>query len=207
MALTIGTQTRHATSFGWSRKSLYFSYIVQAADRDKNGISIPANALVLNGGTIMAADGTTDADLTHGAVNAGRRNKVNGSLIKQPELKGIAVISSPAQGDTFGLGEKVQVVVDFDRAVTATGKPQVALTIGAQTRHATYTGWGLQSLYFAYTVQATDRDEDGISIPADALILNGGAITAADGTTEAHLGHDAVAADPGRKVNGSRSAP
>ena len=207
VVLTIGTETRHATSFGWSRKSLYFSYIVQAADRDKNGISIAANALVLNGGTIMAADGTTDADLTHGAVNAGRRNKVNGSLIKQPEVKGIAVISSPAQRDTFGLGETVQVEVDFDRAVTATGKPQVALTIGTQTRHATYTGWGLQSLYFSYTVQAADRDEDGISIPANALSLSGGTITAADSTTDADLTHAALAPFLDRKVNGSRVTP
>ncbi len=42
-----------------------FSYSVQEGDRDEDGISIPANALVLNGGTITTTDGTTDADLTH----------------------------------------------------------------------------------------------------------------------------------------------
>ena len=45
---------------------------VQAADRD-DGISIAANALVLNGGTITAADGTTDADLAQGGSRAAIR--------------------------------------------------------------------------------------------------------------------------------------
>ncbi len=62
-------------------------------------------------------------------------------------------------------------------------------------------------LSFDYRVQAADRDEDGISIPANAMILNGGTITAADGTTDADVTHDAVAADPARKVNGSRATP
>ena len=50
---------------------LNFEYEVEASDRDPDGISITANALSLNGGSIKAsADGTTDADLTHAAVAA-----------------------------------------------------------------------------------------------------------------------------------------
>ena len=46
---------------------------------------------------------------------------------------------------------------------------------------------------------------DGISITADALSLNGGSIKAsADGTTDADLAHEAVAADAARKVDGRR---
>ena len=82
----------------------------------------------------------------------------------------------------------------FDRAVRATGSPRVALTVGTQTRHATFSSWGGQSLYFDYTVQERDRDEDGISIAANALSLDGGTIRAADGTTDADLTHGAVAA-------------
>ena len=44
------------------RRYAHFSYAVQEADRDEDGISIAANALDLNGGTIRAADGTTEAD-------------------------------------------------------------------------------------------------------------------------------------------------
>ena len=203
VALTIGTQARHATLSGWSRKSLYFYYIVEAADRDENGISIAANALALNGGTITAADGTTDADLTHGPVAARERSKVDGSLVAPPKVTYIALVPSPATGDTYELGEEVRVRFEFDRAVTATGSPQVGLAIGTQTRHATLTGWGRQSLYFAYTVQASDRDEDGVSIAANALLLNGGTVMAAEGAAAADLTHEALAAQPGSKVNGS----
>ena len=208
VALTIGPQTRYATLSSWSRQSLYFAYTVQEEDRDDDGISIAANALVLNGGTIKSADGTIDADLTHEAVAAERGDKVNGSLSTKPEIRDIALVSSPARGDTYGLGETVKVRVDFDRAVAATGKPQVALTIGTQTRHATLSSWSRQSLYFAYTVQEEDRDEDGISIAPNALLLNGGTIRATVGTTDVDLSHGAVAAARGNKVNGSdRTAP
>ena len=150
VALTIGTQTRHATLSSWSTQSLYFSYSVQEVDRDENGISIPANALVLNGGTITTTDGTTDADLTHEAVAALRGSKVNGSATAQPGVTDISLSSSPARGDTYELGETIEVGVQFDRAVTATDTPQVALTIGARTRHATLFGWGRQHLTFTY---------------------------------------------------------
>ena len=118
-------------------------------------------------------------------------------------VRDISFISSPARGDTYELGETVEVLVEFDGAVKATGNPQVVLTIGNETRHAAFSGWGSDSLYFNYTVQEGDRDEDGISIAANALVLSGGTITAADGTTHADLAHEAVAAERGSKVDGS----
>ena len=55
-------------------------------------------------------------------------------------VSSIIISSSPATGDTYELGETVEVKVRFDRTVKATGSPQVALTIGTQTRHATLSG-------------------------------------------------------------------
>ena len=208
VALTIGTQTRYAAFSGWGSQSLYFNYTVQQGDRDDNGISIAADALALNGGAIMAADGTTDADLSHSAVGAGGGRKVDGSLVTPPAVTDIYFVSSPVRGDTYELGETIEVLVEFDRAVAVTGSPQVTLIIGTQTRYAAYsTLWDARFAFFNYAVQDEDRDEDGISIPADALALNGGTITAADGTTEAGLTHASVAAERGSKVNGSRVAP
>jgi len=207
VALTIGTQTRHATSSGWFGRSLYFDYTVQEGDRDEDGIGIAANALVLDGGTIKATDGTTDADLRHAAVAAGRGSKVNGRLATPPAVREIALFSSPVRGDTYEFGETIEVAVEFDRGVTATGSPQVALTIGMETRQATLSAWGDQSLYFDYAVQEGDRDEDGIGIAANALVLNGGTIRAADGTTDADLRHAAVAAERDSKVNGRLATP
>ena len=64
-----------------------------------------------------------------------------------PAVSSIAFISSPARGDTYELGETIEVEVEFDSAVTATGRPQVELTIGTQTRHATFSRLDSQSLY------------------------------------------------------------
>ena len=156
VTLIIGTQTRQAaysTSWGADRYA-DFSYVVQEGDRDEDGISIAANALVLNGGTITAADGATDADLTHAAVALERGRKVDGSSdVTPPRVRDFSFVSSPARGDTYELGETVEVVVEFDGAIKATEEPQVALTIGPATRHATLSGWGSDSLYFHYTVQ------------------------------------------------------
>ena len=93
--------------------------------------------------------------------------------------------------------------------MTATGRSQLALTIGEETRHATSSGWGSSpGLFFDYTVQEGDRDEEGISIAANALALDdGGTITAADGTTDADLTHEAVADARGAKVDGSLVTP
>ena len=136
------------------------------------------------------------------------RSKVNGSLISPPGVRGIFFISAPNSGDTYIQGETIEVLVEFDRAMTVTGEPQVALTIGAQTRYASYsTGEeGDRLMHFSYAVQESDRDERGIGIPANALNLNGGTIKhAGDGTTDADLTHGAVPADPTRKVDGSRT--
>ena len=206
VALTIGTETQYATLYGWSSDdTLMFRYTVQTGDSDEDGISIPANSLLLNDGTITARDGATDAILTHANVAAEPGAKVNGSDVTSPRVKAISFVSSPARGDTYERGEMVEVEVEFDRAVKATGEPKVALNIGSETRHAALTGWGSHTLYFTYTVQAGDRDEDGITI-ADALLLNGGAITAADRATDADLSHEALAAG-GSKVNGSLITP
>ena len=127
LALTIGNRTRSATFWtvprGLARSVLlggnllyFFEYTVQAADRDTDGISIAANALSLNGGTIKAvADGTTDADVTHDAFTS--RYTVDGSQTRAAAdvtLMGLA--SAPESGDTYGLGETIEVAVQFSTA-------------------------------------------------------------------------------------------
>ena len=196
---------------------------MQEGERDEDGISIAANALALDGGTITHADDpTTGASIAHSGVAADRTRKVNGSLVTQPMVRAIYLDNHvpPPSGDTYVRGERVRVWVEFDRDVTVTGRPLVALTIGSQTRHATYSGFSTliapggsmvvdeDVLSFDYLIQATDRDEDGIGIPANALGLSGGTIThAASPAIDADLAHGAVPADPGRKVNGGRATP
>ena len=192
-----------------SANSLFFEYTVVEEDSDTDGISVAANAIRLNGGTIKAAaDGTTDADLTHSALTADSGHKVDGSLNEVPAVSSVSFVGSPANGDTYELGETIEVKVVFHRFIEHDASPQVALTIGGQTALATYDhgrgqGGGITALHFEYEVQADDFDADGISIPADS-IRNGATIKAdADGTTDADVTHAAVSDDPTRKVDGA----
>ena len=64
---------------GSGTTTLRFSYVVQAADMDTNGIYLEANELVLNGGTIQSADGVA-AVLTYPAEGQQNGHKVDGSI-------------------------------------------------------------------------------------------------------------------------------
>ena len=211
VVLTVGNRTRQATfhTHGVEVQGIGFQYTVQAADSDADGVSVAANAIRLNGGTITAVDGSTAAVLTHAAVAADPTRKV-GDPTATPQDGGPAVNSvffgsSPRSGDTYRRGETIDVRVLFTEHIRVTGRPSLALDIGGRTRAASYWGnhYG-RTASFRYTVAAADRDADGISIAADAISLSGGTITSSDGSTDAELTHAAVAADSGRKVNGSQ---
>lgn len=70
IALNIGGTTVYATyASGSGGTELTFEYTLQAGESDADGISIDADSLSANGGTLQDASGN-DADLTHGAVAA-----------------------------------------------------------------------------------------------------------------------------------------
>ena len=214
IALTVGTRTRLATHGSTGSTSSTFSYVVQAGDRDTDGVSIPANAIRLSGGTITAADRTTDADLTHAAVPDDPTRKVDGVTVTTPRVSAIEIWSRrypylSALEYTFEFGETIWIWVEFDRPVRATGTPQLALIIGTRTRYATLNDIDISGsgLRFSYDVQATDRDTDGISIPGNAIRINGGTIKAVDGTTDASLTNEPIPDNPNFKVNGAVASP
>ena len=167
LALTIGSATRQAT-FVRTLQTLAathpFRYTVLATDADSDGISIGANALTLNGGTIQNA-AMTNAVLGLGtnALANEANHKVNGAATV-PTVNAVTLRSSPASGMKYGAGETIEVQVGFQIPVTVTGTPQVALTIGTTTRQAGYaSGSGTSTLTFRYTVRAADADSNGIS--------------------------------------------
>ncbi len=210
LALTIGTQTRQAGyASGTGTVSLVFRYVVVTADVDADGLSIGASALALNGGMIDVANGTVDAVLGLGAhaVTNSAGHKVAGGTFTAASVSGVSLTSSPAVATTYGRGEQIEVQVTFNRRVSVTGTPQVALTVGAQTRQAGYaSGTGTTALVFRYTVVAADADTDGIEVGASALALNSGTIAdARNGTTAAALGlgSHALSAAAGHKVDGT----
>ena len=202
VALTIGTKTRYAGFWrtSTSGQSMYFTYVVQASDRDDDGISIPANALTLNGGSIRDGDGN-DAGLSHDAVPDNPEHRVDGAHDPPPTIERVRVYSLPLSGDTFGADEEIRAQVTFSKPVTVTGNPRLVLRIGDQTRGADLFGVSGEHIYFRHFVEASDLDDDGVGIPANAVLLNRGSIRDSRGQ-DAELTHEAVPDDPERKVNG-----
>ncbi len=211
--LTVGTATRRADLVAWKLNRLDFRYTVQATDFDGDGVSVPANGLKLNGATITAKNDTSvNANIAHDSAAGGASRKVDGSKYRPPSVRSATFSNSPASGDTYGYGEKIEATVAFDRRVlvsTTGGTPSLDLTIGAHTRQATLIRAGRRTrLIFSYTVQAGDLAPAGASIAANAVRLNGGTITHdADSATHAILAHEAVAADTTRRVDGRRGRP
>ena len=206
LRLNIGTATRQADyASGTGTTTLRFGYAVGPSDLDLDGISVETGMLTLNGGEIQIQGGTVDASLdlfSHPFPN-NPGHKVDG----RAGVVGVRIASSPTT-NVYRLGERLTIHVVFSTSVRVTGAPRLGLTIGTQRRYARYTsGSGSATLAFSYTVQATDRDTNGFSVPSGWLILDGGTISPPGATLNANLnlqGHVIVNA-AGHRVDGSQT--
>ena len=214
LALRVGDKTRQAFLNGDSseaRRHFWFRYEVQPQDADADGISVPANALTLNGGSIRSAAGA-NADLhlgTHAIENTAQ-HKVDGSVAAVPRVNGVWVSTKPPNGVAYAGGEGIEVGIGFAIPVEVRGRPRLALRVGDKTRQAFLNGDSSEArrhFWFRYEVQPQDADADGISVPANALTLNGGSIRSAAGANaDLHLGTHAIENAGDHKVDGSVAA-
>lgn len=79
LQLDIGAQSRPATLDDVDGSTLRFSYEVQSIDHDPDGISIPASAMNLNGGSIDSRHGATvDLSLGSHVITNAANHKVRG---------------------------------------------------------------------------------------------------------------------------------
>ena len=77
LGLTVGSVTQQASYEGGAREVVTFSYAVVADETDTDGVSIAANALSLNSGTIRDS-ANQNAVLTHSALAASANHRVDG---------------------------------------------------------------------------------------------------------------------------------
>ncbi len=118
-----------------------------------------------------------------------------------PTVTGVALASYPDTNGTYALGDAIEVTVTFDEPVRVTGTPQLLLRVGNHDRTARYQQGMGKALLFAYTVVEDDADNDGVSIAANQLSLNGGAIKDAGGNAGV-LAHPLLPPHLWHKVNG-----
>ena len=135
------------------------------------------------------------------------------NVLNTPDVTDVSVTSTPDSGtaDTYARGEVIQVTVTFDEEVTVTGSPLFRLRISDGTtinnRDAAYvSGSGSNALVFGYTVVAADDDDNGIWIPANALMLNSGTIQDGD-SNNADITHAQLGQQNDHKVDGSIDPP
>ena len=152
-----------------------FRYTIQATDGDRTGISIGANALQLNGGSIIDPAGNPVVDLNLAAytITNDRDLTVDGA---PPRVQNIIVsgIESP-----YTQGRLLGVSIIFDRPITVIGHPtlDLGLDTGTVRMRRGFLDVGVASrVNFRHAVQATDQDHTGVSVGADALQLHGGSI-------------------------------
>ena len=132
---------------------------------------------------------------------------------RAPNIEEVVLTSDPGHDDTYGIGDDIEVDVSFDEAVTIAtsgGTPDLELNVGGTAKDAQCAAHAtaLDTVVCTYDVKSGDTaDTNGISIGANALTLNGGAITFREGTTAANLAHPALPTNPGHKVNGDPTVP
>ena len=196
-------------------RDLVFSYTVQAVDRDDDGIRINASTLTRNGSAIRRSGTDVDANLGHPGLTNQAGHRVN-SFPRAPTITNVAVTSTPETGDTYGLGEEIQITVTFSEAVEVSDPgPGFVFSLGAsgdisrKTPASYKSGSGTTALLFAYTVQVGDYDDNGIWIGDNSDTLNlqtGQSIRSVATQAAASLVHGRRGAQPDHKVDsGSRS--
>ena len=129
-----------------------------------------------------------------------------------PTVTNMAVTSTPQlTSTTYGAYEQIEITLTFSAAVNVAGTPHLVFSLGSgnPSAEADYvSGSGTTQLVFAYTVLPTDEDDNGLFLldgTDNALVLDGGAITATADGTAASLSFGGRGRQDNHKVDGTQS--
>jgi len=148
---------------GSGTNTLTFEYTVTGDDVDIDGIEIPDSDYGGDGSILTEADRTE--------VNSEYRGiptDVNRLVYGRTEVLEVSVISSPEDGDTYRLGEHLEIAVRFHRPVEVDGRAYIVLRIG-DDEEAWAGAWydrgsGTDTLVFRHAVRADDVDTGGFRV-------------------------------------------
>ena len=119
-----------------------------------------------------------------------------------PTVSMVAITSDPGTDGKYAEADEIEITVTFSEPVLVNRSPRLTIEVGGGDRAAQYeAGSGTAELLFAYKVEEDVEDDDGVSIEANKLTLNGGTITDRAGNA-AVLTHTAVSAQSGHLVDG-----
>ncbi|MBV9504417.1 MAG: SMP-30/gluconolactonase/LRE family protein [Acidobacteriia bacterium] len=161
-----------------------------AIDANQNLYVLDAISNIVNiynsSGTLTSSFGSAGSG--NGQFNAPADITVVGSAPSSLPLSSCPAVILSAAGPTSGIyttGGTLGFAVTYDQAVSVAGTPYINITIGANTRQASYvSGSGTATLTFQYTVTAADNAPNGITMNAP-VTLGGGTLTS--NTIHSHL--------------------
>lgn len=179
------------------RSVIRFTYEIRDDDYDEDGLSIPDDAIDLNGGSITAtADGTeVGLELGENAIDNLTTAIVNAPGANTARVVAVTISGGPSNPPLGYLdGESIYIRILWSREIEVIDWPKLRVEIGEEDRYAifdqVYNADGDGWVYFTYRVRYDDHDSDGISIPQDAIELNEGRIVSYVGQVDvdANLG-------------------
>jgi hypothetical protein len=157
LTLTVGSLTKYADYLsGSGSTAITFRYTVAGGDFDNDSITM-SNSIDLN----------TSGTISDSAGNSAVLGFVAPTLVGV-YIDGIAPQLNSVTGpsaNTYKVGDNLDFTANFSESVTVGSIPRLTLTIGADTKYATYlSGSTTTALVFRYTVASPDSDSDGISV-------------------------------------------
>ncbi|MBV2263517.1 MAG: cadherin domain-containing protein, partial [Thauera sp.] len=159
-----------------------------------NPTLVPGDALVLASDSLVDAAGNVQAAIQQATLPV-VEDEIAPVVTKLELSSGTGAVNK-----IFNAGDTVTATVTFSEAVTVTGQPQLALSIGGTTVLADFADVSGRSIRFTYTIESGQVDLDGISIDADSLRLEGATIQDIAGN-HAVPTHAAVAANGDFRVD------
>ena len=198
-----------------------FSVTVAGMDRTVARVTVSGKAVTLTLTSAVVLAETVTVSYTPPATDPIQDSHgndapalTNGAVTNHtpPFVTSVAVTSTPrAAEDTYGAGEDIEFTVTFSDAVEVSASPphfefQLGLLSTLRAEEAVYDrGSGTTALVFVYTVQAPDRDPNGIWVWGGNSLqfASGEYIRSVVNRIDADLTHPALGLQSGHKVDGS----
>ena len=160
LPVKIGNRTVVLEATAENSTTATFTHQVLSTDRDDDGITFDADRMT----------GTVNAVLAHPQLIASHAHSVNGL----PTLRWVGITSDPGAGVWYTVGETIRADANFRRPIEVTGDPTLQFSTSAGATQMSYNAAlsDEDSMVFTYLVQATDDDDNGIFIGANAIQLD-----------------------------------
>ena len=200
---------------GSGTDTLVFGYTVRDGDRDGNGVSVHNgyhDGKRWHGFGLSSVINVKDTDIGVSRIYRGIGNqsghRADSSILR--DAVGLQIVSTPANGVAYGVGEDIEIEIRYQEAVSVTGRKGIAIRVGDHGsgrptyRAARYVrGSSSDRIVYGYTVRSGERDDTGISVDRggrNSGYTRDGRLHFQSSGDEVSVYYPALGADPDQKV-------